>query len=69
MEGLGAKASRLPLRIKSVFFESLPIAADASGAYRPNPQAPTKLVPGHPGLNGYVAFEINLDKVFWGILS
>jgi len=24
------------------------IPADASGAYRPNPQAPTKLVPGHP---------------------
>jgi len=36
-----------------VFFESRVIRAGASGAYRPNPQATTKLVPGHPGLNGY----------------
>jgi hypothetical protein len=39
-------ASRLPLRRSRVFSESLPIPADASGAYRPNPQATTKFAPG-----------------------
>jgi len=53
VERAGAKASRPPFRRTGVLFESRVIPADASGAYRPNPQAPTKLVPGHPGLNGY----------------
>jgi len=35
------------LRRTGIFSESLPIPADASGAYRPNPQATTKFVP-HP---------------------
>jgi hypothetical protein len=49
----GAKASRLPPRKLSLFTESLLIPADASGAYRPHPQATTKLVPGSPSLKGY----------------
>ena len=48
VEGAGAKASRILRRRFGAFSESLPIPADASGAYRPNPQATTKLVPGHP---------------------
>ena len=48
VEGAGAKTSRLILRRLSVFSKSLPIPADASGAYRPNPQAKTKPAPGHP---------------------
>ena len=48
MEGAGAKASRILRRRFGAFSESLPIPADASGAYRPNPQATTKLAPGHP---------------------
>jgi len=48
VEGAGAKASRIPLRRLSAFFESLPIPADASGAYHPDPQATTKLAMGHP---------------------
>jgi len=51
-ERAGAKASRPPFRRSGVFFESRVIPADASGAYRPNPQATAKLVPGHP-LKGY----------------
>jgi len=47
VEGAEAKASRRLRRIR-VFSESLPIPADASRAYRPNPQAPTKLSSGHP---------------------
>jgi len=39
------------------FSESLPIPADASGAYRPNPQATTKLAPGPPSLKGYEQIE------------
>ena len=53
MEGAGAKASRLFLQRFSTFFESLPIPADASGAYRPDPQATTKPAPGPPSLKGY----------------
>ena len=48
MEGAGAKASRLPPRRVRAFSESLPIPADASGAYRPDPQATTKPTPGPP---------------------
>ena len=47
IEGAGAKASRRLRRIR-VFSESLPIPANASGAYRPNPQATTKLPSDHP---------------------
>jgi hypothetical protein len=53
VEGAGAKASRLFLQRFSTFFESLPIPADASGAYRPDPQATTKPAPGPPSLKGY----------------
>jgi hypothetical protein len=52
VEGAGAKASSLRQRSLRVFFESLPIPTDASGAYRPNPQANNKAgCP--PSLNGY----------------
>ncbi len=47
-EGAGAKASRVPLRGFSVFSRSLPIPADAPGAYHPNPQATIKGFPGRP---------------------
>jgi len=61
VERAGAKASRPPFRRSGVFFESRVIPADASGVYRPNPLAPTKLVPGHPGLNGYKMTIKNVD--------
>ena len=48
VEEAGAKASRCLLRRIRVFSESLPIPANASGAYRPNPQATTNLSSGHP---------------------
>ena len=48
VEGAGAEASRPLRRIFISFSESLPIPADASGAYRPNPQATRKLAVGHP---------------------
>jgi len=47
-ERAGAQDSRPPFRKSGVFSESRVIPADASGAYRPNPQANTKLVPGYP---------------------
>jgi len=53
VEGAGAKASRLPPRRVRAFSESLPIPADASRTYRPNPQATTKPAPGPPSLKGY----------------
>ncbi len=62
MEGAGAKASRLFLQRFSTFFESLPIPADASGAYRPDPQATTKPAPGPPSLKGYAFPIFPLDK-------
>jgi hypothetical protein len=43
VEGAGAKAARIPLRRAGAFFESLPFPTDASGAYRPDPQATTEL--------------------------
>ena len=50
-----------PLGIKALisswivraFSESLPLSADASRTYRPNPQATTKPAPGPPSLKGY----------------
>ena len=62
MEGAGAKASRLFLQRFSTFFESRPIPADASGAYRPNPQATTKLAPRPSTLKGYIQGHFFLDK-------
>ena len=62
MEGAGAKASRLFLRRFSTFFEPLPIPADASGAYRPNPQATTKLAPAPPLLKGYEQEPVIIAK-------
>jgi hypothetical protein len=56
VEGAGAKASRLSPRRVRAFSEFLPLPADASRTYRPNPQATTKPAPGPPSLKGY---EIN----------
>jgi hypothetical protein len=39
------------------------LPADASGAYRPNPQAPTKLAPRPSSLKGYIS------PSFWLVLS
>jgi len=73
VEGAGAKASRLFLQRFSTFFESLPIPADASGAYRPNPQATTKPAPA-PLLKGcylqliaidfFLKMKVRFDKSF-----
>ena len=53
-EGAEDKASRLiPPRL-GAFSESLPIPADASGAYRPDPQATTRPAPGRPFMKGYL---------------
>jgi len=49
----GAKASRLRQRRLRAFFESLPIPTDASGAYRPNPQANNEVCRRPRSLNGY----------------
>jgi hypothetical protein len=54
VEEAGAEASRPLRRIFISFSESLPIPADASGAYRPNPRATRKLAGGHPSLKGYM---------------
>lgn len=43
--GAGAKAPRLLRGRSSGFAESIGIPAGASGAYRPDPQATTELVP------------------------
>jgi len=42
------------------------LPADASGAYRPNPQATTKLAPRPPSLKGYVlgVFPLVIINVF-----
>jgi len=53
-EGAGDEASRPLRRIFISFSESLPIPADASGVYRPNPKATRKLAVGHPSLKGYI---------------
>jgi hypothetical protein len=52
---------RIALRRAGAFSEFLLIPADASGAYRPNPQATTELAPGHPSLKGYQFGEFGLD--------
>jgi hypothetical protein len=65
--GAGAKAARIPLRRVGAFSESLPIPADASSAYRPNPQATTELAPGPPvteGLHAKMDFEISGWRLF-----
>jgi len=64
VERAGAKASRSPFRRSGVFFESRVLPADASGAYRPSPQAPTKLVPGHNRevyADGHVDYWVLVD--------
>jgi hypothetical protein len=38
------------------------LPADASGAYRPNPQATTKLAPRPSSLKGYFELSNSLDK-------
>jgi hypothetical protein len=38
------------------------LPADASGAYRPNPQATTKLAPRPSSLKGYIQGHFFLDK-------
>jgi hypothetical protein len=62
----GAKASRLRQRSLRVFFESLPIPTDASGAYRPNPQANNEVCRPPPLLNGYRrrVFFLDLHEIF-----
>jgi len=52
----GAKASRLLWRKLSPFTEAMGLPADASGAYRPNPQATAKLAPRPSSLKGYMSF-------------
>ena len=51
--GRGAKASRLLWRKLSPFTGAMGLPAEASGAYRPNPQATTKLAPRPSSLKGY----------------
>jgi len=51
--GAGANASRLLQRKFSTLPEALGIPADASGVYRPSPQATIKVVPRHPSLKSY----------------
>jgi len=63
VERAGAKASRLLRRRFSPFNESLPIPADASRTYRPNPQATTKPAPGPPSLKGYGKATFALDSL------
>ena len=53
MDGAGAKASRLLWRKLSPFPGAMGLPADASGAYRPNPQATKKLAPRPSSLKGY----------------
>jgi hypothetical protein len=53
VDGAGAKASRLLWRKLSPFPGAMGLPADASGAYRPNPQATTKLAPRPSSLKGY----------------
>jgi hypothetical protein len=65
VEGAGAKAARIPLRRLGAFFESLPFPTDASGAYRPDPQATTELPSGPPLLKGYSNLQFSLDRVFF----
>ena len=57
----GAKASRLRQRRLRAFFESLPIPTDASGAYRPNPQANNEVCRRPLSLKGYPFCEKFLD--------
>jgi hypothetical protein len=51
VDGAGANASRLRHRSLRVFFESLRILTDASGAYRPNPKANNEVCRRPPSLN------------------
>ena len=62
-EGTEAEAARIPPGRVGAFSESLPIPADASGAYRPNPQAKTKLAPRPSSRVGYDRFLFSIDKI------
>jgi hypothetical protein len=53
VDGAGAKAPRLLWRKLSPFTGAMGLPADASGAYRPNPQATTKLAPRPSSRKGY----------------
>ena len=55
--GGGQGLPRLLWRKLSPFTGAMGLPADASGAYRPNPQATTKLVPRPSSLKGYVQIE------------
>jgi len=57
-----AKASRLLWRKLSPFTGAMGLPADASGAYRPNPQATTKLAPRPSSLKGYDGFAKSLES-------
>ncbi|MCX5905796.1 MAG: hypothetical protein NTY64_01025 [Deltaproteobacteria bacterium] len=68
MAGAGGNASRLLRRKFSTFTRTGGIPADASGAYRPGPQATTKVVPGRVAsiprsLKGYRAGCCFIDKM------
>jgi hypothetical protein len=62
MDGAGAKASRLLWRKLSPFPGAKGLPADASGAYRPNPQATTKLAPRPSSLKGYFQRSVFSDQ-------
>ena len=61
MDGAGAKASRLLWRKLSPFPGAMGLPADASGAYRPDPQATTKLAPRPSSLKGYHSGQAERD--------
>jgi len=67
VDGAGAEASRLLWRKLSPFTGAMGLPADASGAYRPNPQATTKLAPRPSSLKDYLFPTIQIDyfgKIF-----
>jgi hypothetical protein len=69
VEGAGAKAARITLRRVGAFSESLPIPTDASGTYRPAPQATTELDLGPPSLKGYLAYPLFLAFQFYAVYN
>ena len=65
-DGAGAKASRLLWRKLSPFTWAMGLPADASGAYRPNPQATTKLAPRPSSRKGYDLFRFQVRHKMGG---
>ena len=55
----------LPSRIESPFTEFRFLPADASGAYRPDPQANNQTCSSHPSRNGIGKGVFPLDFPFW----